>query len=386
MIQHDYEGYHQASKCKLLFGRYLPPNHIEQAEIPLKDFVDIKIIGTSVLGKPIKYYKFGNGSIQILAWSQMHGNESTPTKAVFDMLHFLKQADKFELADFLLKNITFHLIPMLNPDGAESYTRVNANQVDLNRDAQELSQPESRVLQALYKQVRPDFCFNLHDQRTIFSAGADPKPATLSFLTPASCADRKITSERKKSMQLIAHINQTLQLFLPNQIGRYSDVFNLNCTGDTFQSLGTPTLLFEAGHYQEDYSRERTRYFVFCALLIAAESIAKNLWQKVDYKQYLEIPENQQLFYDIIIRNISVEGGQQLDMGILYRELLVNNQLDLVAHVEKIGDLSGFFGHKNFDLKDAHTNESTFINSLLGSPATFNLMNNVKITNGLVFS
>lgn len=386
MIQHDYEGYHRASKTGLLFGKYLPPSHIDREEKPLQDFLEIKIIGTSVLGKPIKYYKFGKGAIQILAWSQMHGNESTPTKAVFDLMHFLKQSDKFELAGFLLKNITFHLVPMLNPDGAESYTRVNANQVDLNRDAQALSQPESRVLRALYEQVKPDFCFNLHDQRTIFSAGANPLPATLSFLTPASGPDRKITAEREKSMQVIAHINQTLQSFLPGQIGRYSDAFNINCTGDTFQSLGTPVLLFEAGHYQDDYTRERTRYFVFCALLAASGFIAKNQWEAVDYKAYFEIPENQQLFYDIVIRNIPVESGQRLDMGILYRETLEDNQLNLIAYVEKVGDLSGFFGHKNFDLKDAHPNAPAFLNSLLGNPATFNLQKNVKITNGLVFS
>ncbi|MDP2059114.1 MAG: M14 family zinc carboxypeptidase, partial [Flavobacteriaceae bacterium] len=338
------------------------------------------ILGTSVLGKPIKYYKLGTGTIQILAWSQMHGNESTPTKAVFDLIHFFKQANQFKLADFLLKSITFHIIPMLNPDGAESYTRVNANQVDLNRDAQALSQPESRILQALYKQISPDFCFNLHDQRTIFSAGKNPKPATLSFLTPASDPDRKVTSERIKSMQIIAHINQTLQPFLPGQIGRYSDAYNLNCTGDTFQSMGTPTLLFEAGHFQGDYNREETRFFMFCALLSAVEFIAKQQWEKVDYKEYLEIPENQQLFYDIILRNIPVEDNQFLDIGILYKEILEDNELNLTAYVEKIGDLSGFFGHKVFDLKYLHPNNSVFLKDLLGKPATFNLAKNVKIT------
>lgn len=386
MIQHDYEGYHQASKFRLLFGRYLPPGQIDLAEKSLKNFVEIKTIGLSVLGKPIKYYKLGNGSIQILAWSQMHGNESTPTKAVFDMLHFLKQTDKFELADFLLKNITFHLIPMLNPDGAESYTRVNANQVDLNRDAQELSQPESRVLQALYKQVRPDFCFNLHDQRTIFSAGAHPKPATLSFLTPAADADRSISDERKKSMRVIAHIDQTLQKELHGQIGRYSDAYNINCAGDTFQSLGTPTLLFEAGHFQDDYTREKTRYFVFSALLAATECIAKNQWDNLDYNTYFDIPENQQLFFDILIRNISVEDNNKVDMGILYREILDNEQLSLVAFVEKVGDLSGFFGHKTFDLKSSGINHLEKLNSLIDKPATLILDKNVKITNGLVIS
>jgi murein tripeptide amidase MpaA len=35
---------------------------------------------------------------------------------------------------------------MLNPDGASLYTRENANKVDLNRDSQDLTQPESKIL------------------------------------------------------------------------------------------------------------------------------------------------------------------------------------------------------------------------------------------------
>ena len=57
---------------------------------------------------------------------------------------------------------------MLNPDGATLYTRANANAVDLNRDSQDLTQPARRVLRATFERFKPDYCFNLHDQRTIF--------------------------------------------------------------------------------------------------------------------------------------------------------------------------------------------------------------------------
>ena len=45
-----------------------------------------------------------------------------------------------------IKNFTFYIIPQLNPDGAKLYTRNNFNDVDLNRDAIKLSQPESKCL------------------------------------------------------------------------------------------------------------------------------------------------------------------------------------------------------------------------------------------------
>ena len=113
----------------------------------------------------------------------MHGNESTSTKGLLDFLNFLQ--NDIENATLILEEYTFCVIPMLNPDGAELYTRVNANEIDLNRDFQNLTQPESRLLMGLYQDFKPDFCFNLHDQRSIFGVGTTGKPATISFLAPS---------------------------------------------------------------------------------------------------------------------------------------------------------------------------------------------------------
>ena len=66
----------------------------------------------------------------------MHGNESTTTKAVIDLVNLLIKNYDSDSVTNLLNRCTLHIIPMLNPDGADAYTRVNANSVDLNRDAQ----------------------------------------------------------------------------------------------------------------------------------------------------------------------------------------------------------------------------------------------------------
>ena len=118
----------------------------------------------------------------------MHGNESTTTKAIFDLFNY------FELADSkaLLEACTLLIIPILNPDGAEAYTRFNKNQVDLNRDAQALTQSESKILRTSFESFKPHFCFNMHGQRTIFSAGNTSNSAVLSFLSPSeNIEDRK---------------------------------------------------------------------------------------------------------------------------------------------------------------------------------------------------
>ena len=120
-----------------------------------------------------------NGNKRILLWSQMHGNESTGTKALFDLFNcFSNNSSEFTT---ILENCTLLFIPMLNPDGAEVYTRVNANNIDLNRDAKSLTQPESRILRSIFVKIKPDLCLNLHDQRSIYGLKSGLS-ATISFL------------------------------------------------------------------------------------------------------------------------------------------------------------------------------------------------------------
>ena len=111
----------------------------------------------------------------------------------------------------------------------QAYTRNNANDVDLNRDAVNLTQPESISLRAVFDKFKPNFCFNLHGQKTIYAAGKKGKPATLSFLSPAADRERLLTPARLKAMQIILSINRSLANKIPNQIARYDDCFNINC-------------------------------------------------------------------------------------------------------------------------------------------------------------
>lgn len=234
---------------------------------------------------------------------------------------------------------------MLNPDGAKAYTRVNANDVDLNRDAKNLSQVESQILRKTFDDFKPDFCFNLHDQRTIFSAGANDFPATLSFLTPSENMERSITKSREQSMKVIGAIYEDLSKLIPNRIGRYDDGYNDNCTGDTFQSLGVPTILFEAGHSNDDYAREKTREYVFYALLSGLSSISTQDFKKLDKSIYFNIPENEKLFYDVILRNADIN-GRNVDIAIQFKEILKNEKLVFLAIVENISNNLAFFAHK----------------------------------------
>ncbi len=332
-------------------GRYVINEQIINFLDGLSTDFCIETQGSSVEERPIKSITWGRGKNKVLMWSQMHGNESTTTKAVLDLLKFFESDTALSLA--FSASCTLKIIPILNPDGAEAYTRVNANQIDLNRDAQNRSQPESIVLREVYEDFQPDFCFNLHDQRTIFNVGATSKPATISFLAPSHDVERSISKTREISMQLIAAMNSELQEFIPGQLGRYDDGFNANCIGDTFQMLNTPTILFEAGHFAEDYEREKTREYVFYALVKALHSISENEIQVYSQKEYFEIPENNKLFFDVLIKNAQIINKLYTkEVCILYTEVLKNKKISFEARIVKNEISTSFFGHKTYDCAD----------------------------------
>lgn len=359
----------RSSKLEEIKGRYLTYNHIEDFLLNFGDKFKLEEFGKSTLGVPIQTICLGTGNIRILAWSQMHGNESTTTKAVLDVINAFAEEGKNPFLREILRNCTLTIIPMLNPDGAKLYTRQNGNGVDLNRDASLLKEKESRILRGYFDYFKPDFCFNLHDQRTIFSAGNNPKPATISFLTPAMDVERSITPSRIKSMQVIAAMAEELDHLIPNQIGRYDDSFNLNCTGDTFQSAEVPTILFEAGHFQNDYQREKTREFMAAAILFGLNAIATGAYLDKVYLDYFDIPENQKLYNDVVLRNCLVE-SKIVDVAIQFNEILTEQKIIFSAVVEKIEPKLPIYGHLEID---CHENEvKTIENNILSENVVVN--------------
>ena len=340
--------HYDSLKAKSLKCRVLPNSDIEPLLDSLSGLFKVSILGVSETDIPIYSVRVGSGSKRILIWSQMHGNESTTTKAIFDLFNYLESGYYKEF----LTSCTLFIIPILNPDGAKVFTRLNANNIDLNRDAIIRSQKESIILRQVFDDFNPHYCFNLHGQRTIYSAGKSNSPSIISFLSPSEDTKRSITKTRKKSMSIINAINSVLQLYLPNQVGRYDDSFNPNCVGDQFQTIGVPTVLFEAGHYPGDYSREQTRKYIALSLFTAIECIAENKVNEKFYSLYFDIPENHTLFNDVIIRNANINSSRPndfCDIGIQFIEVLGSNGLKFKPTIDYIGDLSNKYGHREIN-------------------------------------
>jgi hypothetical protein len=374
-------------KEKTIEGRYLTLDHIKPLLDKLNTNNQIQIIGRSVLDEPIYSYQIGTGATRIYLWSQMHGNESTTTKALFDFINVLNSGS--EIAEKMLNTFTFYCIPILNPDGARLYTRENANKIDLNRDSQNLTQPESKVLRDVFERFKPHYCFNLHDQRTIFGAGDTGKPATVSFLAPSYNEEREVNENRLKAINVIAGINDVLQEYIPGQVGRFDDSFNINCIGDTFQFLGAPTILFEAGHFPHDYEREITRKFLFFSLFSSFKIISENDLVDNRINDYLNISQNKVVFYDFMYKNIKINyDGIEIITNFVaqYKEELIENKIHFNAYIVEAGELENYFGHYEYDAEGAVYSDdfSNFPKS--NQKADFYLNKNVKFVNGLIKS
>jgi hypothetical protein len=322
-----------------LFGKWIRFKDIKKLFEKYEAIFEVTQIGTSEKETPIYTLKIGAGEKKVLIWSQMHGNESTGTKALFDLFNCFLTTSENEVKT-ILEACTLVFIPMLNPDGAEAYTRVNGNNIDLNRDAVHRKAKESQLLRSVLENFNPHFCFNLHDQRTIFNVANTKNPATISFLAPSEEETRALTKGRIATMNVIVAMNTMLQQIIPNGVGRYTDAFYPTATGDNFQKLGYNTILIESGHYPEDYVREVSRKYTFYAIFQGLYHIAKTT-DFTAYKDYFIIPNNDTIFYDIIHRFPNSKN----DVAYQFKDQIVDDQLTskLVKIEEK--SINGKFGH-----------------------------------------
>ncbi|KMQ67299.1 peptidase M14 [Chryseobacterium sp. FH2] len=320
-------------------NRYISPEKLfSYLQVNLSDY--IQEIGKSYLEKPIYKLTIGSGNINVLAWSQMHGNESNATHAMLDLLITLDKAQ--ELKEELFSKIRLDFIFMLNPDGSHKWMRLNAAEIDLNRDFHNEASKEIKILKKTAASEKYDYALNLHEQRTIFTTDG-VHPATLSFLAPSENIERTVTDNRKKCMAVIAEVYRHLKELIPNQIGRYSDEFYPASTGDNFIKSGMPTILFEGGHFVGDYIRKETRKYYTIALYYALKAISE-LNSGIDgWETYLDIPENKETHYDIIYRNVKLNTDHEciLDVAVQYREIVEDgkDEISFVPFVMEVGDV-----------------------------------------------
>lgn len=297
-------------------------------------------IGESVQGRPLTAIHVGTGPVTVLAWSQMHGDESAASMGLLDLLTWLASEDTSAVRDRLLRSITLTLVPVLNPDGAELFQRHNALGVDINRDARRLATPEGRALKALHDRLKPEFGFNLHDQSARNTAGIDGKQVGIALLAPAISEDRRYDAIRSRARLVAARMAARIGSVIPGQVALYDDAFNPRAFGDLIQTWGTSTVLIESGALAGDPQKQRLRAINVAALVDAFVGIGEGAYLRADRRWYDDLPQNRSVAFDLVIRGALVVGlGPEpyaLDVGVTYGDAVSRTQ----PRLAEVGDLS----------------------------------------------
>jgi hypothetical protein len=322
------------------------------------DLFTVEKVGESLEGRALNSVRVGTGPTGVLLWSQMHGDEATATAALFDVFEYLRRHRDEPMVRRILSQLTLHVVPMLNPDGAERFERRNAQSIDINRDALRLQTPEGRALKDLRDRVNPAVGFNLHNQSWRTSVGTPPKPASISLLSVAYDEAGSENAGRRLTRKLCAVIRDALEPLASGQIGRYDDEFEVRAFGDNITLWGTPVVLIETGPWPSAEPDAALVRLNFVALLSALDALATGRVDKANPERYDELPINDNRTLYVLIRNATVINGAGIppftaDIGLIasrrVQRVAGRRELQLTLEIEDIGDLRTLGGLRTID-------------------------------------
>ena len=339
------------------------------AQALTSDRVRVDQMGQSIEGRAINAVSYGTGPTSVLLWSQMHGNESTASMSLADLINFFATADTSALASFLASRLTITMIPMLNPDGAERFVRENAIGVDINRDARMLATPEGQLLKRVRDSLRADFGFNLHDQGSR-TAGDDGLLVAIALLAPAADEERSWGPVRLRARKVAAVIAGTLEPEIPGRMARYNDAYAARAFGDRMQQWGTSTVLIESGGLPDDPQKQRLRAINVAALLSALYAIAQDSLDEASDLDYEQLPMNRGVANDLLLLGGKIVFGSgepvRADIAIVFDDAVagtgpryaeVGDLADVIA-MDTV-DVSGLYIHP--DMTEAYLRRGALV-------------------------
>lgn len=254
--------------------------------------IELEEVGKSFLGRSIQMMTVGRGPQKVLLWSQMHGNEPSATPALLDIAHYLLSHAEEPGPEAILENLTLLMIPMLNPDGTELYRRRNAQAIDINRDALNLTTPEGRALKAVRDRHQPMLGFNLHDQNRRKAVGDTGVLSTNSVLAVAGDPEGTETPGRLRAKRACSAIVEALDPFMPKGMSRYDEDWSPRAFGDNITAWGTPVVLIESGGLPEGHEFSDLTRLNFVALLTVLEGLAVDDLAGHDPEIYESLPRS----------------------------------------------------------------------------------------------
>ena len=327
--------------------RYTAVNSAKELFTSFSDYLQ----GESFAGREIHAIKWGNGPIKILAWSLMHGNETTALRS-FGQIDFLfKQSDYHEK---LKRNVTIVYIPILNPDGALDFNRRNNQDIDVNRDARSNQTNEMQFLKYVVDQYEPHYALNLHDQRSIFGIVGSSMGSCLSLCIPeiSSQLDKKDELEGNRN-HLRSRINSLFTNVNSEDYSNWSlfdESYYSKAVGEWMQENNICTLLVESGVLGLDYNRNNSVLNLSAFLLAYFYILSDGKMIDLPLTKW-NLPMNQAFLRDVLLRNCEVNMNKRsfrTDIAIQYAEYLESGLLKYQLVIDDIGDLSHLSGREEF--------------------------------------
>lgn len=214
----------------------------------------IETIGYSSRGRPINAYYFGSGPRAVLYTGAIHGNE-LGTKYLMDRWIQDLEAN----ARSIPGDKTVVVVPQINPDGVASGSRVNARNVDLNRNfatsdwqkditdvnnrpfpggggPSPMSEPETRAIANLAQRLRPIMIASYHSIGGVVAANQAGGSTGMAGIYSQLSGYRNVT-------------------------GQTGDTFEYAVTGtadDWYAAMGIPSLLVElSSHTSAQFERNQ---------------------------------------------------------------------------------------------------------------------------------
>lgn len=171
--------------------------------------MQVRTIGRSVKGKDISLVTVSDPTVppettkKLFIICRQHGNEPASTEAMLSMLENLV-LDNDKNAGEILSKVSFYIVPMMNPDGADLYQRRNANGADLNRDWLNLWQPETLCVRKTIDSISPEVIIDEHE----LSPGNN-RSDFLETAGPESGASPEVAAESEKMLNLVIGMLRT---------------------------------------------------------------------------------------------------------------------------------------------------------------------------------
>lgn len=212
--------------------------------------------GRSIPGLIITDFSSGlENKARILITSGQHGDEYAPVKSVLSLSQNIA-AGKY---NNLLNKCVFVIIPIVNPDGLSVSQRLNAQNLDINRDWLTLQTAEAKYVDNIIRTWKPTVMIDVH--QWVYSS-----PVPGDEIESPECVR---SAQAPEVLQLAKIVSQNANLNLL----KCSSYSNKNLFHRRYAMLGYAAYLLETAPNTE-YSKRYSLYS--SAILTAANTIISN--------------------------------------------------------------------------------------------------------------